>query len=203
MSKVFITGSTRGFGLVLAKQFKASSYDIVLNGRGCPNFVVKDEFSQKNANTITTEEFEKYSPQIIVNNAFDKSSCLSSFVGQVVTLREAIKYFESVGGGIIINVNSSKGLVPDIDFPEYAAAKYGLRGYSESVKFEAYKKGIHIIDLYPGAINVGMAAYRDDIDKLMDAKELSDFIVKMCATKTFVVSTIHFNRKHLANDIKQ
>ena len=70
------------------------------------------------------------------------------------------------------------------------------------MKFEAYKKAIHILDLYPGAINVGMSAYRNDVDKVMDAKELSQFIVKMCDTRTFVVSTIHFNRKHLAGDVK-
>ena len=200
--KAFVTGSTRGFGLVLAKEFKQAGYEIVLNGRGCPNFNVKDEFCQNSVMTFTGKTFDEYKPTVIVNNAFDKSNCLTSFVGQIKVLQAAIEYFGNNGGGIIINVNSSKGLVPDIDYPEYAAAKYGLRGYSESVKFEAYKKAIHILDLYPGAINVGMSAYRNDVDKVMDAKELSQFIVKMCDTNTFVVSTIHFNRKHLAGDVK-
>jgi short-subunit dehydrogenase len=203
MSKVLITGSTRGFGLVLAKAFHQNNHKIILNGRGCPNFNIKDEFCQIEAESLTAGKFDEYDPDIIINNAFDKSDCLGSFYVQVTVLKQAIKYFESQKpGGVIINVNSSKGLVPDVDFPDYAAAKYGLRGYSESVKFECYKKGIHIIDLYPGAINVGMAAYRDDVDKLIDAKELSEFIVTLCNTKTFVVSSIHFNRKHLGNDIK-
>jgi NAD(P)-dependent dehydrogenase (short-subunit alcohol dehydrogenase family) len=192
--KVFITGSTRGFGLIIAKAFKQQGNEIILNGRGCPNFNVKDEFCQQNVSTITAEKFKEYLPDVIVNNAFDKSSCISSLAGQINVLKEAIKYFDPKGG-IIINIGSSKSIIPDVDDPYYAAAKYGLRGYSESVKFDAYKKGINIIDLYPGAINVGMAAYRDDIDDLMDAQELADFMVTLCLTKTFVTSTIHFNRK--------
>jgi NAD(P)-dependent dehydrogenase (short-subunit alcohol dehydrogenase family) len=78
--------------------------------------------------------------------------------------------------------------------PEYAMAKWGLRGYSESVRFSCYQKGINIIDIFPGAINVGMGEHRDDKECLIDAKELAGFIVGLCAPKSFVVSTIHINR---------
>lgn len=192
--KVFITGSTRTFGFELAKAFSAKNYDIVLNGRAKLTFKTDWEYSLCASQDLSVAEFEKFQPDIIINNAFDKADCLASLGGQANTLEQAIKYFDQYGTGLILNINSSKGIVPDTDFPDYAMAKYGLRGYSESVKFQCYQKGINIIDIYPGAINVGMGGHRPDKDELIDAQELSDFIVTLCETKKFIVSTIHFNR---------
>ena len=197
--RVFITGSTRGFGLELAKAFWRAKYEPTLNGRSKLTFNTPWNFKQCRMEELTREDFMEYSPDIIINNGFNKADCFGSLGGQVHVLQEAISYFYDRGGGKIINVNSSKGLVADVDCPEYAMAKWGLRGYSESVKFGAYKNGINIIDIYPGAINIGMGAHRDDTDELIDAKELSEFIVTMCETKKFIVSTIHFNRVGVKN----
>lgn len=197
--KVFVTGSSRGLGLEIAKAFRRKGYDIVLNGRSGLNFKTDWEYCQAHQEELFAEDFAEYGVDVVVNNAFNKSDCIGSLAGQIHVLQEALKYFDDKGG-IIVNINSSKGIVPDVDFPEYAAAKYGLRGYSESVKFQAYKKSIHIIDLYPGAINVGMSDYREDIDELIDAKELSDEIVHQCESKKYIASTIHFNRKCYPKD---
>lgn len=192
--KTFITGSTRTFGFELAKAFANKNYDVVINGRSKLTFKTDFEYSLCASQNLTVAEFEKFQPDIIVNNAFDKSDCLASLEGQINTLAQAIKYFEAYGTGIILNINSSMGLMPCVETPEYAMAKWGLRGYSESVRFECFQKGINIIDVYPGAINIGMAAHREDINELIDAKELAEFIVSLCETKKMIVSSIHINR---------
>lgn len=191
--KVFVTGSTRTFGLELAKAFAAKGHGVVLNGRRKLTFMGW-EYSLCASQNLSVAEFEKFQPDVIVNNAFDKADCLASLEGQINTLAQAIKYFEAYGTGLILNINSSMGLLPCIETPEYAMAKWGLRGYSESVRFECFQKGINIIDIYPGAINIGMGAHRDDKDSLIDAKELSEFIVTLCDTNNFIVSSIHINR---------
>jgi NAD(P)-dependent dehydrogenase (short-subunit alcohol dehydrogenase family) len=192
--KVFVTGSTRSFGFELAKAFAAKNHDIILNGRKRLSFKTDFAYSLCASQELTVAEFEKFQPDIIINNAFDKSDCFASLEGQINTLAEAIKYFDPYKCGIIVNINSSMGLMACTEMPEYAMAKWGLRGYSESVRFACYQKGIHIIDIYPGAINIGMAGHRADKNTLIDAQELSEFIVTLCDSKTFIVSSIHINR---------
>ena len=192
--KAFITGSTRTFGFELAKAFADRGHEIILNGRAKLTFKTNWQYSLCSSQNLTVAEFEEFQPGIIVNNAFDKADCLASLAGQINTLEQAIKYFEAYGTGLILNINSSMGLMPCVDNPEYAMAKWGLRGYSESVKFDCFQKGINIVDIYPGAINIGMGSHRNDKDDLIDAKELSEFIVTLCDTKKFIVSSIHFNR---------
>ena len=187
MAIVFITGSTRGFGSHLATAFSVEKHTkVITNGRYSGDFI-------KDAQYIFKSDLEKIHPDIIINNAFDDIWCLYSGISQVVFLEQSINYFLDKGG-TIINVNSMAGLNIDVKDPLYSAAKHGLRGYSESVKFDAIKKGIKIIDLYPGAIATGMAEGREDFDKLIDPKELAEFVVTLCGTKSFVVSSIQFNR---------
>jgi short-subunit dehydrogenase len=194
--KVFITGSSRGFGLEMARAFARKKYDIVLNGRSLENGYDENGFESVGLDMVLLNRkfFALYAPDIIINNGFDKDDWLNSFKGQLNVLKESYHYFISKGSGTIINVNSSAGINPYAVDSEYVACKHGLRGYSESINDNARAHHINIIDLYPGAINTGMSHTRDDFSRLMDAKELADFVVTLCDTKTFVVSSIVFKR---------
>lgn len=193
--KVFITGASRGFGEELLEAFYRNNWDVVANSRtietGHDNRIERVGMDMKDINQWI---FTLYTPNVIINNAFDKENCYYSMEGQIHLLKEAIKYFEYVGKGTIINVNSVAGLIADTKDPDYCAAKHGLRAYSEAVKHEARFKGINIIDLYPGGIAIGMAEGRKDFNQLMNPRELANFIVTLCTTESFVVSHIEFNR---------
>jgi len=180
---VLITGSTKGLGKAMAEEFRNQGYNVTTNGRYSGDIA-------KRTSQINIRDFKKCNPQIIVNNAF----CLYDDIEQqVLFLIKSINYFAETGG-TIINVNSVAGIYPDTIEPLYAAAKHALRGYSESVKFECMHRGIRIIDVYPGAIGCGLSEGRVDFTKLIDPKELAEFIVTLCNTKSFVVSSIQFNR---------
>jgi len=107
----------------------------------------------------------------------------------------AFMHFESLsGGGMIMNINSIAGLRGSYHEAVYAASKFGLRGFSESVKEDWLKKGVRMIDVYSGAIGTGMSSKRPDIHDLIDPQELAEFLVGLCATRSFFVKELNVRR---------
>ena len=70
MKKIFLCGAGSGFGLKLAKEFKKNNFEVTLNSRK-----IVETFENNlilDMNDIKASDFEKYSPDIIINNGFDK-----------------------------------------------------------------------------------------------------------------------------------
>jgi NADP-dependent 3-hydroxy acid dehydrogenase YdfG len=190
MKKVFITGGASGFGLSLAKQFNLDHEVTVCGRKKCSVFngVVCDTLD------ISESFFQEHNPDIIINNAFDKKDYLKSYQGSLNVLKSAFSFFKSKNEGTIINVNSISGVSPDPKDPDYAAAKYALRGYSDSISAEAFQKNIKIINLYPRAMATGMNLGRPDFNELMDPDEIAEFVVMITKSKSFYISSIQFDR---------
>lgn len=190
MKKVFIVGGTSGFGLSLAKKFDLDHEVTVCGRRKYPIFngVICDMLD------VSEELFKNHEPDIIVNNGFDKKNYIKSYEGSLNALKSAFSYFKLKGSGTIINVNSICGLCPDTKDPDYAAAKYALRGYSDSISAEAFQKNIKIINLYPRAMATGMNFGRPDFNELIDPDEVAEFVVTMTKTQSFYISSIQFDR---------
>jgi NAD(P)-dependent dehydrogenase (short-subunit alcohol dehydrogenase family) len=143
---------------------------------------------------VSEKLFQEHNPDIIINNAFDKKDYLKSYQGSLNVLRSAFSFFKSKNEGTIINVNSISGVCPDPKDPDYAAAKYALRGYSDSISAEAFQKNIKVINLYPRAMATGMNLGRSDFNELMDPDEIAKFVVFMTKCQSFYISSIQFDR---------
>lgn len=111
----------------------------------------------------------------------------------------AFAHFTARGGGILININSVAGLRGSSHEAVYAASKFGLRGFSESVKEAWLKQGVRMIDVYSGAIATGMSSQRPDADDLIDPQELAEFLVGLCATKSFFARELNVQRTRKMN----
>ncbi len=192
MKKILLCGAGSGFGLDLAKEFKNNKFFVILNSRK-RNYSFDHNFVM-DMNEIKSSDFEKYKPEIIVNNGFDKKNYFHSFESSLNIVKESFNYFKNIGGGTLVNINSFYGLHPDYKDPYYSAAKYGLRGFNESLSKEAFQNKIRVINLYPRAIATGLNKDRNDIDKLIDPKEICDFIVKNINYKTFYLSHVQIDR---------
>lgn len=190
MKKVFIVGGTSGFGLSLAKEFNQDHGVTVCGRKKYPAFngIVCDMID------VSEKLFQEHNPDIIINNAFDKKDYLKSYQGSLNVLRSAFSFFKSKNEGTIINVNSISGVCPDPKDPDYAAAKYALRGYSDSISAEAFQKNIKVINLYPRAMATGMNLGRSDFNELMDPDEIAKFVVFMTKCQSFYISSIQFDR---------
>lgn len=189
--KVFIVGGTSGFGLSLAKKFDLHHDEVTVCGR--KKYPIFNGIVC-NALDISESVFQEHGPDIIVNNAFDKNDYIKSYEGSLNVLRSAFSFFKTKNQGIIINVNSISGVSPDPRDPDYAAAKYALKGYSDSIAAEAFQRNIKIINLYPRAMATGMNFGRPDFAELMDPDEIAEFVVMMTKTQSFYISSIQFDR---------
>jgi NAD(P)-dependent dehydrogenase (short-subunit alcohol dehydrogenase family) len=59
-------------------------------------------------------------------------------------------------GGHLVNVSSAAGLFGLPAHAAYSAAKFGLRGVSEVLRFDLEPHGIHVSLVCPGAVNTGL-----------------------------------------------
>ena len=158
----------------LKDAFLSEKVDVLINNAG-----INPELST-NSMVAELEDVENI---FLTNTSAAIALCINAF-----------EYFRTKGGGTIININSMAGLVGSNHEPLYAASKFGLRGFSESVKGEWIKHGVRMIDVHSGAIGTGMSAKRADLKSLIDPKELAEFIVGLCQTDSFFVREFNVQR---------
>lgn len=77
-----------------------------------------------------------------------------NLLGYIHGAQTVLPYFKKQGYGILINNISVGGWFPVPYGVAYSASKFGLRGFSESLKAELNSyPGIHVCDLYPGFLD--------------------------------------------------
>lgn len=103
-------------------------------------------------------------------------------------------------GGIIVNVMSTAALKGNPNESLYCAAKWGTRGYTESLK--AYLKGsnIKVIGVYPGGMNTPFwnkdCGMKPDTSKFMIPDEVAKTITDMVRDcESMYVSELVIDRK--------
>jgi len=179
---VLITGSSKGLGKELALIFASYGYDIILHGRDTADLTMIKEkvFKKKVSCSIvkgdlrvnkTIRELFRIAKEknisLLINNA--GSHCphlplekikdnqineilITNLVAPIRLTKRIYSLFLNKGYGTIININSLSGLKPQKLRSIYCASKWGLRGFTDSLKLESQKAGIRILGIYPGRI---------------------------------------------------
>lgn len=84
----------------------------------------------------------------------NESVIRTNLLGYIHCAHTVLPYFKEQGSGILINNISVGGWFPTPYGAAYTASKFGLRGFSESLKGELHDyPDIHICDLYPGFLD--------------------------------------------------
>lgn len=132
---------------------------------------------------------------VTAGDYFHIQSVMNTNVTAAIALSLAVlPQFTRVQSGTIININSVAGLRGSAHEPLYAASKFALRGFSESVKEDWLKQGTRIFDIYCGALATGMSSHRADLQDLIDPQELSEYIVGLCRTRSFFAKEVSIRR---------
>lgn len=188
----FITGSTRGIGLEIAKAFAKEGANIVLNGRsqitteqiaeieafGVKCIGVSGDISDfTSAGQMIAETEEKLGPvTILVNNAGITNDKLMlrmkpeefedvlkiNLVGTFNMTQQVLKKMLKQREGAIINLSSVSGLMGNVGQANYAASKAGVVGFTKSVAREVAPRGITCNAIAPGFIQTDMTEVLSD-----------------------------------------
>lgn len=83
----------------------------------------------------------------------------TNLFGVANVIREVLPIMRKAGGGLIINISSLAGMV-GIPFQSfYAASKYALEGWTESIRMELSPQNISVVLVEPGDIKTNIAQH--------------------------------------------
>jgi NAD(P)-dependent dehydrogenase (short-subunit alcohol dehydrogenase family) len=174
----FITGTSRGMGVQFAKAALAAGHAVVASGRDTgrvsaavgqsndPLAVKLDVTNRADAEAAVRAAVDRFGRiDVLVNNAasfyagyfeeltpeqFDRQLA-ASLIGPMNVTRAVLPVMRKQRSGHIISISSSAGLAAGYDFVSaYAASKFGLEGWMESLQAEVAPFGIHTTIVNPG-----------------------------------------------------
>lgn len=210
--------ATEGYNIVLHGRNKErlSTIKNKISKRGVRCISVVADLQTREGLNAVRSMLHKHNVDILVNNAGvnpelkggvlndikDVDAIIATNTSSAIILcYAAFAHFTGRGGrGDIININSSAGLRGSAHEATYAASKFGLRGFSESVKEAWLRQGVRITDIYSGALATGMSSQRKDRDDLIDPRELAKFVVELCAARSFFVREFNVQRIKITGD---
>jgi NAD(P)-dependent dehydrogenase (short-subunit alcohol dehydrogenase family) len=173
----FITGAGRGMGVEFAKAALAAGDAVVATGRdiravndavGEANdlLVVKlDITSRADAEAAVQAALDRFGRiDVLVNNAGDfyagyfeeltpeqfERQLTTNLVGPMNVTRAVLPVMRRQRSGHVISISSGAGLLGFEFCSAYAAAKFGLEGWIESLAAEVAPFGIHTTIVNPG-----------------------------------------------------
>ena len=85
-----------------------------------------------------------------------------NLMGTIYTCAAAVPLLKAGGGGDIINISSTAGRKAGAAFASYSTSKFGLTGFTESLRQEVGQQGIRVCILEPGATETEIATSISD-----------------------------------------
>jgi len=173
----FVTGAARGMGLDFAKAVLAAGDSLVASGRNtdrlsmalepCSNLltVKLDVTHPADAEAAVNAAVDRFGRiDVLINNAanfyagyFEELTpeqmdlqLTTSLVGPMIVTRAVLPVMRRQRSGHIIAISSSAGLSGFEFGTAYAASKFGLEGFMESLRAEVAPFGIHTTIVNPG-----------------------------------------------------
>jgi len=173
----FITGAGRGMGVDIAKAALAAGHGVVATGRN-PERVsaalgahddllavkldVTDPADAQAAVTAAVERFGRI--DVLVNNAGNfyagffeeispqdfRAQVETTLFGPINVTRAVLPLMRAQRAGLVIAISSTAGIVGQEFCTAYAAAKFGVEGWIESLTPEVAPFGIHTMLVEPG-----------------------------------------------------
>jgi 3-oxoacyl-[acyl-carrier protein] reductase len=182
----FVTGSTRGIGLAIARALYTAGAKVAIVGRDAERArAVAGELGDRAAGVgcdvavgdqveaaVASAEAALGPITLLVNNAgVTRDNILlrltdddwdqvldANLKGAFHTTRAIIKGMMKRRAGRIVNVSSIVGLIGNKGQANYAASKAGLIGFSKSIAKEYASRGILVNCIAPGFIETDMTA---------------------------------------------
>jgi NAD(P)-dependent dehydrogenase (short-subunit alcohol dehydrogenase family) len=173
----FITGASRGMGVDISQAALAAGHVVVATGRkteavadavgeGDDLLVVQlDITNRSSAEAAVRAAVDRFGRiDVLVNNAgnffagfFEELtpeqvewSLTTNLIGPMNVTRAVLPVMREHRSGIVVTITSTAGVVGQEFCSAYAASKFGLEGWMESLRFEVEPFGIRTTIVEPG-----------------------------------------------------
>ena len=174
-----VTASSKGLGKAIAKEFINQDYRVILHGRDENKLLATREKLESNViDTVVGDlrsddvikklyEASKGQISVLVNNAaipcyglpLDEmnedqvwESLETNLVAPIKLTKKIYPLLKQQGYGSIININSIVGKEPKKFRSVHSATKWGLKGFTKSLRIEAHEHNVQLINIYPTQI---------------------------------------------------
>ena len=220
METIVITGAGTGLGKELALQYAEKGNTIILIGRRhLPLSAVREEIKQSGGkafvypldirnyayvHTAVEEIVKNHAVTCLINNAgighFGPLTTLTleqindmidtNIKGTIFITKAFLPYFRSLPEAKIINIVSTAGLRGKVNESVYAASKFAVRGFSESLTKELENSNIAVTAVYMGGMDTPFWEDTDHIkdrSRLRSAKEVAQEIIAQYNGQTEII----------------
>jgi NAD(P)-dependent dehydrogenase (short-subunit alcohol dehydrogenase family) len=187
MSKIVITGASRGIGLAAAVELARAGHHVVATMRNPAGSPELGEQAAKEKLPIRIETMDVDSDDsvrqafgriladgpvdVLVNNAgiertgateetplADYRTCMeTNYFGAIRCIQAVIRQMRERGSGAIVNVTSVAGKISLSPMAPYSASKFALEAFSEALAQELRPFGVRVAIVEPGIIDTRMA----------------------------------------------
>ncbi|MET9376474.1 glucose 1-dehydrogenase [Streptomyces sp. NPDC002992] len=224
---VIVTGAARGQGAAEARLLGAAGARVVCTdvreeeGRavadglgGAGLFVRHDVTSAEDWQGVVAGALASYGRvDALVNNAAlwrtapVESETYENFetllrvnlLGPFLGIQAVLPALREAGGGSIVNVSSTAGLVGIPGHAAYGSSKFGLRGLTRSSALDLAQHGIRVNSVHPGAVDTPMTAAvagRDwshvPLGRMARAEEVGELIAFLVSDASSYVTGAEF-----------
>ena len=123
----------------------------------------------------------------------------ANLYGTILISQEALNAFGG-RGGTLVNVMSTAANVAKAGESIYCAAKWGAKGFTESLRLETKGSNIRILSVYPGGMDTPFwdeaSDMMPDTSTFMDPKEVAEIIIDNLRNKpSLQVTELTINRR--------
>tara|TARA_R110000824_G_scaffold5670_4_gene26059 strand:+ start:1458 stop:2159 length:702 start_codon:yes stop_codon:yes gene_type:complete len=176
---VLVTASSKGLGFAMAKKFSESGYGVIIHGRNAEKIdfakknidnvicTIQGDIRDEITVEFMHESVIKHNISVLVNNAaipcygiplsqmsIDQvtTSLITNLISPIALTHKLYCDLAKNDFGGIININSIIGIEPKRNRSIHSAAKWGLRGFSKSLRIEAEDDNMRVMNVYPTRI---------------------------------------------------
>ena len=210
--KVLVTGSSDGIGRSITLSLLKSGAKVIGLARNHSKFnpetknyiKYKTDFSNEEIllNTITKIIKDHKDLDCLVSNAgFGKFGSLETFstkeindfiftnlTSHMILTNKILPHLKKIRKGNIIFIGSESALKGGKNGSLYSAAKFGLRGFSQSIREESCSKNIHVSLINPGMVRTSFFNNLDfmpgeDKSNAIEPDDIGKIIIDILSTR--------------------